>query len=278
MTRMNALQTGEIDFAMRLPPGEITSLSDEEKFTIVEGSAVPVNILYLNLTSAPLDQKSVRLAMQHGIDRAALNEAIHFGQGEVAYQPFPSSYWVHDDALNDLYDPDYAREILEDANLVGTEVTIAHYPEAYDERVIDILRHQLSEVGIVVNGQAMEVQAGISAYFDEKSVPSFLSQWTGRPDPQMTMNMLYHSSSYYNTGSYSTEEIESLLAEAAGTIDNPERRAEIYGKVNEIGLKEEAIFIPLTFQLDIVGMSTDVKGYEPNMLGKPKFQMLYKEP
>ncbi|EZH65892.1 hypothetical protein DH09_13760 [Bacillaceae bacterium JMAK1] len=278
MTRMNALQTGEIDFATSLPAGEITSLSDEKKFTIIEGSAVPVNMLYLNITSAPLDQKAVRLALQHGIDRNALNEAIHYGQGEGAYQPFPSSYWVHNEALNDLYDPDYARKVLEEEDLVGTEVTIAHYPEAYDERVIDILRHQLAEVGIVVNGQAMEIQAGISAYFDEKSVPSFMSRWTGRPDPQMTMTMLYHSTSYYNTGSYSTEEIEGLLAEAAGTIDNPERRAEIYDEVNEIGLKEEAIFIPLTFQPDIVAMSTDVKGYEPNMLGKPKFQMLYKEP
>ncbi|WP_160112409.1 ABC transporter substrate-binding protein [Salicibibacter kimchii] len=277
ITRINALQNDEIDFAYRLPSGDIFSLENDPSIDIVESQAVPVHILYLNTSQSPFDNKSVRRAIQFGINREELSQAIDYGQGEGAYQPFPSDYWVYNEDLQDLYDPDKARSILEEEGLDNVSVSIGYNATAYYARAVDVLRQQLDDIGIQLNTEAMEITTATATYFDEQSVPALLSRWTGRPDPHMTMSLLFSEGSYYNTGSHTTEEINTLLNEAAAVTEDEDKRAEIYGEISRIAVEEEAIMIPLVFQPEVIGMHNDVKGYEGNLLGKPRFDLLWKE-
>lgn len=275
-TRINALKSGEVDFAANLTPVNVQSLENDPNIVVKEKIPVASRMLYINTAQEPVNNKAVRQAILHGIDREAIIQSINFGKGEAAYQPFPSEYWASDEELKIGYDPEKSREILKEAGVENVTLTMNHYTTAYEQRIAETLKSQLSEIGIELNLQSMELQAAVSNYFNEKEVPVFLSSWTGRPDPQMTVNYLFESDSFYNAGGHTTKEIENLISKAAGIYDQDER-AELYKQISQKAVLEEAIMIPLFFELRTDAMNQSLKGYEPNMLGKPIFSTTWIE-
>jgi len=273
-TRINALKSGEVDLAYDISPGNVQNLKNDANIVLKERTSVAFRKIYINTSLAPFDIKEVRQAVLHGIDRESIIQAINFGSGEIANQPFPEEYWAAGDMKID-YDPDKARNLLKEAGAETVSFSLIHHSNAYETRIAEAIQAQLKEIGIQVDLQAMELTAATAGYFSEKKAPALLSQWTGRPDPQMTMANLFSGESFFNTGSHSTPEIEEFLLEAASTNDQTER-AEIYSQMSEQGLLEEAVHIPLFFITGVSAMTESVKGYEPTLLGKPVFTDIWK--
>ncbi|MBT2654434.1 ABC transporter substrate-binding protein [Bacillus sp. ISL-18] len=274
-TRINALKSGEVDFAENISPGTVSSLVNDKNLKVLQEISLPFKMLYLNDAKAPLDNKAVRQAINFGIDREALIKAINFGIGEPAYQPFPKAYWAANKDLKINYDPEKAKQILKEAGINKVSFTLVHHSMAYDQRVAEAIKSQLAEIGIEVKLQAMEQQAALANFWDEKKANSFLGRWSARPDPQITMKALYSSGSYYNTG-HTTAEIDKLIAEAGKTYDQ-EKRAKLYRQISEKAILEEAIGIPLFFTPRTAIMNQSLKGYVPNKLEKPVFSTLWKK-
>ncbi|PWA11813.1 ABC transporter substrate-binding protein [Pueribacillus theae] len=275
-TRINALKSGEIDLADDIKPGNVQSLKNEANIILKDKTSVAFRMLYLNAEKEPINNKAVRQAILYGINRDAIIQAINFGSGESAYIPFPKEYWAADQNIKIDYDPEKAKQILKDAGVENVKIKMNHYSTAYEQRLAEAIKSQLAEVGIQVELQAMELQAAVSNYFVEKEVPMFLSSWTGRPDPQITIKNLFARDSFYNAGGHSTDEIESLISEAAGTYEQ-EGRAKLYSEISQKALLEEAIMIPIFFEPRAAAMNQSIKGYEPNLLGKPIFSTIWKE-
>ncbi len=275
-TRINALKSGEVDYAFNIQPGNVKSLANDPSITLKAKTGVAFHMIYVNAAKAPLDNKAVRQAFALGINRDALIQALNFGSGEPAYQPFPSEYWAADKNIAIDYNPEKAKEILKEAGMENVKIEMSYASGAYDQRLAEAIKSQLSEIGIQVELQAMELTAAVSNYFTEKKVPAFLSLWTGRPDPQMTINNLFGNDSFYNAGKYSTPEIEQLIYQAASSYEQDER-ALLYGEISQKAVVEEAIIIPLYFQPTTSAMNQSLKGFEPNLLGKPIFSTLWKK-
>lgn len=266
-TRINALVSGEVDYADNLNPGNLDQLENDSNIVVESETTVAFPIIYLNTSIEPLDEKAVRQAIQIGLNRDAIIEAINFGSGEPANQPFPTKYWAADDNLEIDYDPEKAKKILKEAEMEDVTFTLNHYSTAYQQRLAEAVKSQLQEVGIEVELQAMELTAAVSNYFNEKEAHALLASWTGRPDPQMTINNLFGEDSFYNTGHHSTDEIKDLISEAGSTYEQDDR-TELYKKISELAVEEEAIMIPLFFEPRIVAMNESIKDFEPNLLGK----------
>lgn len=275
-TRINALKSGEVNFIWNIAPGNIASLESDSKIELIGDVASQFKTIYINADMEPLENKAVRLAIQYGINREALLQAINFGKGEPAYQLFPSEFWASDKDMKIEYNPEKAKEILKDAGIENPSFTMNHYSRAYDARLADALKSQLEEIGIDMKLQAMELTAAVSDYFSEKNTPALLSDWNGRPDAHMTVSGMFANNSFYNAGGYSTPEIESLLAEASALYDQDER-TELYKEITRLALLEEAITIPLFFNPTAAAMTTNIKGYVPNMYGKPIISTLWIE-
>lgn len=272
-TRLNAIRSGEVDFAFQFSPNNIEDLNNDPNLTVVESNHVAFRMIYLNLSMAPFDNKELRLAVQHGIDREALIQAVNFGMGEPAYQPFPNEYWAADEELKIDYDPEKSKQLIEESGIVNPSFTMIHHSNALESRLAEAIKNQLQEIGITVELQAMEITAASGSFFAEKQEPAALSQWTGRPDAQMTMNNLFSKDSFFNTGSYENPEIESLLEEAGATYEQ-EERAELYHQISQKGLLEEGMLIPVLFFPQVAVMNENIQGYEANLLGKPLFAEL----
>jgi peptide/nickel transport system substrate-binding protein len=273
-TRINALRAGEIDYAYDISPANIPTLESNSNIVIKEVTGVLPKQFFINTSMAPLDKKEVRLALLHGINREALLKSIGFGRGELAFQQFPRDYWAANKEMKIDYNPEKSIQLLKDAGIEKVKLKVVHSPEVFYQSLGEALKNQLQEIGIELELEAMESTATVTRYFSEKTVHAFLSNWSGRPDPHMTINSLYSSNSFYNPGGVSTQEIEDLIEKAAGTYDQSER-GEIYAEINRIAILEEALEIPIMFNPRTSAMDKRVMGYEPNLMGKPMFSNIW---
>ncbi|MEM5816493.1 MAG: ABC transporter substrate-binding protein, partial [Desulfitobacterium hafniense] len=73
-----------------------------------------------------------------------------------------------------------------------------------------------------------------------------------------------------------TPELESLIKEAAATTDQ-NQRAELYKKIVNTSVVENAFSIPTFSQPMTAAMNKKVQGFEPNLLGKAIFSSLWVE-
>lgn len=269
-TRINALKSGEVDFIWNISPGNISTLEGDPNITLAGDVASRFKVIYINNSMEPFDKQEVRQAVQIAINREDIIQAINFGVGEPAYQLFPKNFWASDENMKIPHDPEKAKQILEEAGLTDITFELTHYPTAYDTRIAEAIQSQLGEIGIKVDLQAMELTAAVSTYFAEKNTSALLSDWNGRPDPQMSIHGVFSGDSYYNAGGQASEELEKLIDEASKEYV-PEKRQELYVEITRRALLEEAIAIPIFFVPAMAAMNDNVTGYEPNMYGKPKF-------
>jgi ABC-type transport system substrate-binding protein len=274
--RINALKSGQIDLNFPVSPINIPSLEKDPSLVLNSSSQVAFYQIYINTAKPPLDNQKVRQAINYAIDREAIVKAVLFGKGEPAYQPFPSGYWASDPNLTIPYDPEKAKQLLAESGLSNVSIDMPYYPSGSYERLAEVVREQLKAVGINVDLQGMELNKGVSEYFQEKRHNTYLSRWTGRPDPQMTVSLAYSNEGYYNAGKKTSPELEAMISKAAATYDQ-KQRAELYAEISKKAILDEAISAPIYFEPATAVMSPKVKGYESNLLGKPKIAFLWLE-
>lgn len=270
-TRLNAVLSGEQDFAMTVNPQDLERVEATEGVTASVSPGLYHDELYLNKTRPPFDDVRVRQAFNYAIDRAALNEAKQFGAGQEAWLPLPPEHWAFPEELvpSYPYDPEKARELLAEAGYAdGLSFTVVGWSNAVDIRHAEIIQSQLNEVGMTMEVTATEVPPATAAFFDEQRYDAYLAAWTGRPDPALTYTLLFSKDGYFNAGGVEAEGIEALI-QATREVDDQTERAEAFAALTQ-EVVDQALYVPLTFPPDLSVLSDAVQGYEPNLLAKPK--------
>lgn len=276
-SRINALRSGDIDIAAAISAQNMASLKNDSNLKLENRVSFLFLRMYVNAAMAPFDKKEVRLAVQHGINRQELIQAINFGEGEAANQAFPSGYWAHDNNVVINYDPEKSKQLLKDAGVDNVSFKLLRGPDAYSTRLAEAIKGQLEKVNITVEIEGMEPNAAVQEMLVKKTYPAMIGNWTGRADPFLTINSLYEQKSFYNVGQVSTPELDALLSEAAVTYDQ-NKRAELIGKISKIAILDEGYEIPLFFQPVISAMSKKVHfAEEQNLLGKALLSTLWVE-
>ncbi|BCJ85517.1 ABC transporter substrate-binding protein [Effusibacillus dendaii] len=271
-SRLNALKSGQVQFYWNVSPDNYATLQNDSSITLSGKMTFLFANIYLNTTKPPFDNKNVRLALLYGIDRPQIVKGLFNGIGEPAYSTFPSGYWAHSDQMVP-YDPDKAKQYLQNSGLSIVSFDMEVAANARDQRIAEAVQQQLKQIGITVNIKPAELTKAVATYFSEKQVPAFLSYWTGRPDPQQTVNLFLGSKGFYNAGGYTVPEKESLISQAAQETDQV-KRAKLYDQINKIAIVQEAMDIPILFLKQTGAMNSHVKGFEPTALGKPRFAFL----
>ncbi|KKK37396.1 ABC transporter substrate-binding protein [Mesobacillus campisalis] len=273
-TRLNALKAGQVQLYWNVSPDNSQILKKDKNVVLNTKMKVAFQNMFINTKLAPLDKKEVRQALQYAIDREALVKVLTFGEGEPAYQTFPKEYWASNQDIKIPHDIEKAKSLLKEAGLesVSFDVYVPNLP--FYQRIAEAVKGQVKEAGITMNIQTTEANKGNTIYFNEKQGQAWFTFWSGRPDPQQTMNSLISGKAFYNAGGESTPEKEELIARAAATYDQKER-AQLYAQINEIAILEEAMTIPVFFAPATAAMSPKVKGFEGTLLGKPKFSFLW---
>ncbi|CAM3766655.1 ABC transporter substrate-binding protein [Alkalicoccus chagannorensis] len=268
--RLTALQSGEIDIMDGLNPDDIDVLEGEEGIQTWERATNNIGYLGFNEDKEPFDDPELRRALNHAIDKETLITTLYAGMAEPAKNLIPPDYLGYNDEIEAYeYDPDLAREMLEDAGYEDLEIDLWTMPVARPympdpERAAEVMQANLDEVGVTANIVSMEW----ATYLEQTEAGEhdlFMLGWSGvNGDPDYFFGNLLHSDAIPggNRNFYRNEEVDGLLDEAKVSIDEGERE-ELYMEAQEI-IHEDAPMIPLVHSIPVLAGSDRVEGYVPH--------------
>jgi peptide/nickel transport system permease protein/peptide/nickel transport system substrate-binding protein len=272
-TGLRSVIGGQNDFVYFLAPQQKAIVDRAKSLVPVTGPTTWCVQLYLNYGRKPLDDRRVRQAMNLSIDRDAFNKATANGLAEPAYCHFPTAHWAFDkDAASVVtYDPDRAKQLLAEAGYKdGIDLDCF---AASDQRTLqreEVLVEQWKKVGIRAHFAHGVIPNSTAQFFIEKQHDAYLSTWTGRPDPTQTYQLGFGKDAFYNPGR--TDPVAGLAAALVDSRRDQDQaaRKKAFAKLQRM-VAENALFIPLQFQFEMDAHVQKMRGYQPNLLGKPRF-------
>jgi len=273
-TGLRSVVAGQNDMAFALPARLKPVIQRAKELQVVSAPTLYCIQFYFNTKRKPLDDLKVRQAINFAIDRDAFVRATMAGLGEAATMTLPKSHWAWSEAASKLYphSVDKAKQLLEEAGLgKGFELTVGSYTDQDSVRRAEVLQEQLGKAGIRLKFTRGTV-AEISANFFNQGYDMLLSAWTGRPDPSMTYALGFDKGAYYNASREATDELSDLIRRSRESEDLKERAA-VFDRIQQITMGQ-ALSAPIAFQYELDALSPKVKGYKPDLLGKPKFEFV----
>ena len=244
-TLMAQLQVGEISMA-GISPEYVGMAQDLEAKGMVKLESGPSNAFeYIgyNLRNELFQDKKVRHALTHAIDREAIIQAILGDAGTVAHGPGSPANWAFNpDVPKFEYDLEKAKQLLKEAGWEpgpdgilekdGKKFEFALKTTSANEirqQVAEVAQQQWAEIGIKTSIEVLEW----SAYVEQTSPPNWnfdaiVAGWSIGSDPDPTW--FWHTSEIeagLNYNGYSNSEVDELLSKNTQIADLEERKAVI---------------------------------------------------
>lgn len=163
-----ALMAGDLDLFSNFPaPENLAQFKADPRFRVSVGSSEGETLLAYNHRHAPLDQRLVRQALAHALDRRAIIEAAMYGYGQPIGSHFPPQHAAALDLTGlSAYDPARARALLAQAGVPpGLELQLKLPPTPYARRSGEIIAAQLAQVGLRLKVQNLEWAQWIDQVF-----------------------------------------------------------------------------------------------------------------
>jgi len=157
----NALLTGGIDVISTVQaPESLGQFDDAERFEVVEGTTTGEVVLSFNNGRAPLNDKRVRQAICHAIDRKALLDTAWAGRGQlIGSMVPPTDPWYEDLSQTYPYDPAKAKALLAAAGKPNLRLAFKIPNLPYAVSTAQVVKSQLAQVGITADIQPLEFPA-----------------------------------------------------------------------------------------------------------------------
>ncbi|HOV09897.1 MAG TPA: ABC transporter substrate-binding protein [Spirochaetota bacterium] len=282
--RYLALKKGEVDIIDFPSPEDIENIKADKNLKVVEQPGLNVGYLAMNQSKKPFDNKLVRQAVSHAINKADIIKAVYGNLGTPAKNPIPPTMWSYNDSIKDYeYNPKLAKELLKKAGyengfkttLWAMPVSRPYNPNA--KKVAEIMQAQLKEVGITADIVSYEWGTYLDK-LDNLQHDMCLIGWTGdNGDPD---NFLYVLLSIQSTNKpaqnyafWKNEKFDSLIRQAKETFDR-NKRTELY-KEAQVIFHEEAPWVPIAHSIVVEPMKKNVMDFKLSPLGKREFRQVW---
>jgi peptide/nickel transport system substrate-binding protein len=258
-TRTGTLETGEVNFIEDVPTIDVQRLKGVADIVVLAlPQAGSGESLMMNFKRSPTDQLAVRRAIQQGIDKQGMSDAVFDGVFPPACSIIQTSVFGYDPATCQMYpyNVDAAKKALADGGWVdanrdgivekdGQPLKLDLYYRSLplNQAMSQYVQNQLRKVGIDVNLIGLE-RAG---YFDAVRAGKHHLQfwWETFTDPDGVRIMLHsvNANGGTNRNNYVNPEMDKLIDDAAATSD-PEKRKALYAQIQKKVL-DEAIMVNL---------------------------------
>ncbi|MFC0273812.1 ABC transporter substrate-binding protein [Metabacillus herbersteinensis] len=266
--RLNALVNGEIDLMDGVNNSDEATITGNDNLQVFQRPSMNVGYLGFATNRAPFDNKLVRQALNHAIDKEAIIESFYGGQAEPAKNAMPPSIEGYNDDIEAYpYDLEKAKELLAEAghpdgfkmDLWAMPVPRPYMPEGM--KVAEVIQESFRKIGVEAEIQSVDW----ATYLDKASkgeFDAFMLGWTG--DNGDADNFLYtlldkDSIGSNNYSQFSNDELHDVLIEAQ-TEPEQEKRNELYKKAQEI-IHDEAPWVPLVHSTPLLAGGKDLENF-----------------
>lgn len=289
---ITAISDKEVDLITSLPVDAVTALDGVSGVQVVAGPPVAPNVSDIIMNqiapeNCPLDaggmctghpalqDRNVRLAMAHAVDKQRLIDEIMLGLADPGMTLIPTGLGsFYNSSMKDYeYDLEKANEILDDAGYMDSnqngvrempdgsrDLTFRlQWPDSnqYARTEAELLRLMWAQIGIDIVMEQVD-----SDLLTERCCPAFdydvlLWEWGSDPDPNFLLSVMLTEEipSGFNETGYSNPEYDELYTQQATEMDDESRRGIIW-RMQDI-VHEDVVYIIPFYQKSVQAYRTD---------------------
>ena len=265
--RVAALQNGEIDVAVNIPPHLATIIANHPKLFLSTAPSVrTIQLMYythqydaqhklVGPYPGPVADRRVRLAINHAVDVDEIIKTVLDGKGVRVATMLTDRHFGFDPQLKPIkQDLTRTKQLLTEAGFPGGVDMVLNGPQGRyvrDKEVAEAIAGQLTKAGIRTTLRVFEWGNYLNnmAYV-HKAGPVWLIGWgTATYDAETVYVPLFRSGKIL--GNYHNADFDGMIDQAQTTMD-AKKRLELYQKINRLWI-EDAAAMPLYQQLDLYG-------------------------
>jgi peptide/nickel transport system substrate-binding protein len=243
-TLVLALETGEIDASNYPAPTVAENLQSIDTLDVIVPPFTQPDGWSFNLEHEALAKMEVRKAITHALNMEQYAADFLLGLGGVGVGPLAPDNWAFNTELEPIpYDLDLAKELMAEAGYPDGGFSVAfttNQGNILREDFLTFTQAALTELGIDAVSNLSEwtqvVDAATNGTFE-----AICPTWSGAVVEPDELYLTLHSESARNVYHYSNAEVDQLLEDARGEVDQDLRR-EMYWRVQEILMEEVPIF------------------------------------
>ncbi len=235
-----------------------------------------------NLKNPLFEDKRVRQALAHAIDKEAIISGVLLGLGKPATGPIKPGTWAYNPGVRTYsYDPEKAKALLAEAGWRDTNgdgildkngrpftfELITNQGNEVRAKCAEIIQESLAKIGIDMKIRILEWAAFVNNFITKRRFDATILGWTIPMDPDLYD--VWHSSKTrpeeLNFISFADPEVDELLEKGRSTFDREERRR-CYHRIQEILAEEQPYnFLYVPDALPII--HARFRGIEPAPIG-----------
>ena len=254
-----------------LPPKDYRRIVNSTVYQHVKRPMFSVRFYGFNTRLKPLDDRRVRQALIHAIDRTAVIDDVFLGRYVPARGVLPPGTQGYNPKLRGYaYDPQKARDLLAQAGYPGGRglPPIRIWSSVRELTEHEQIRRDLEATGIKPEFHYETNWPTFSRMLGEGKLPVFLYAWYADvPDPDNFLTKLFHSGSPRNYFGYASAGVDDLLVRARKEPDVL-RRVELYRRAEQ-AILDDAPLIPFWHYTYERLFQPYVRSVEVNGLGDP---------
>ena len=243
-TRVAALKRGEVDVAYAI----WGALAEEVRRTAgltLKATLVPTTfwIVFADQwdPKSPWHDRRVRLAVNHAIDRQAINQAENLGFAKITNSFVPMSFDFYWQPPAYAYDPAKARQLLAEAGYPNGFDVGDLFCDAAFTNVAEAAGNYLQTVGLRARIRPLERAAFFKSYGDKKLKNLIQSASGAFGNAATRIEAFVASGGAYAYGSY--PDIDGLFREQATELDRKRREGTLH-RIQQL-VHDKAMFAPI---------------------------------
>lgn len=256
--RLLAFEAGEIDVTQdALFPLDLERLEQTPGYVVQRSPGTGYTYVGMNTLTPGLDDVLVRKALNHVIPRAAIVSQILNGVGQVGSSIMPPTLpWFNPDVVEYDYNPELARELLDEAGFTGGSFTLYTNENTQQIQMAEILQFEFQQLGVDLAIMVEESSAFLERIQQKGDFDMFISTWTGMLDADRAMYRQFHSEGgrvqYTN---WSTPELDVLLARGPSIPGDSAESVALYQQAQAI-VVDASVYVVIFYHEEI-GLSHD---------------------
>lgn len=255
-TAYSELEAGNMDFC-QIPTGRIQELSEKfgksvDGYTIspsrqaLLGAEASVYFLAVNLEDETMANKDLRHAMSLAINRQNIVDTLFESGREPADNVFPpiidkkGGSWELAE-----YDPEKAKQIIDEKGLAGTTVKLSYNSGGGHEDIMSCIQADLQTVGLTVEQDTKEWAAYLQGLTDGSFQLGRMGWIADYPTLDNFIYPNFYSTADNNFSRYNNPEVDAAI-DAARAIADEDERKDAYRKINQM-VADDMPIIPIMF-------------------------------
>jgi peptide/nickel transport system substrate-binding protein len=277
------IQAGSIQVANDLIPSSISGLKNDPSVHLMESTSLGYNGIAVNIAnthgagtppfttaSSPLAKyPALREAFNLALNRDTINKVLFHGE----YVPGCGAISPASPYFPDVPCPQQniaeARKLVKSTGL-HLPIPITLITEAGDDEQVQegtVLQQMLGAVGFKLSLLPLEANTGANDA-EAGKFELYLSQWSGRVDPEQNIQVFWEPSSRINYSGIDDAALNTVLAQARSITNLAQRRA-LYAKATRLMLSNLG-YITLYYSKWIIGVRSNVTGVQLYSDGLPR--------